>query len=56
MPDIRHSIQIDAPVDRVFALVSNGPGFAKWWAEDAAEDASDKSVELAFFKRAGLAY
>jgi hypothetical protein len=28
MPDTRHSIQIDAPTDRVFALVSTSAGLA----------------------------
>jgi uncharacterized protein YndB with AHSA1/START domain len=51
MPDIRHSIQIDTPADRVFALVSTAAGLAKWWAADVTEDASAKTVELGFFKR-----
>ncbi len=50
MPGIRHSIQIDAPADRVFSLISSGAGFTKWWAEDVTEDASTKSTELGFFK------
>jgi uncharacterized protein YndB with AHSA1/START domain len=54
MPDIRHSIQIDAPADRVFALVSTAAGLTKWWAADVTEDASSKSVELGFFKRSTI--
>jgi hypothetical protein len=54
MLDIRHQIQIDAPTDRVFALVSTGAGLAKWWAADVTEDASAKSVELGFFKRSTI--
>ena len=52
MPDFHHSIQIDAPADRVFALVSTAAGLTKWWAVAVTEDASAKSVELGFFKRA----
>src|SRR5579872_4225711 len=52
MPDIRHAIQIAAPPDVVFPLVSTGDGFTKWWAEDVHE--TDGKIELGFFNRATI--
>ena len=49
MPDIRHSIQIAAPLDAVYALAATAGGFKQWWAEDVTQ-INDK-VELAFFNR-----
>ena len=54
MPDIRHAILIDAPLERVHALVSTGPGFAQWWAADVTENSSAGAVELGFFKRSTI--
>lgn len=51
MPDIKHMIAIDAPLERVHGLVSSGAGFAKWWAEDVTEDGSKKALDLGFFNR-----
>ena len=50
MPDIRHSIQIAAPVEPVFALIATAHGFKQWWAEDVTE--AGASIELGFFRRA----
>ena len=50
MPDIRESIQIDAPAARVSPLVSSGEGFSKWWAEDVV--LHPEAVDLGFFNRA----
>jgi hypothetical protein len=50
MPDIRESIQIDAPAAKVSPLVSSGEGFSKWWAEDVV--LRPESVDLGFFNRA----
>jgi hypothetical protein len=52
MPHIRHSIEIVAPVDRVYTLVSLGPGFLQWWAADVTSVGPREVVELAFFKSA----
>ena len=52
MADIRHSISIDAPIDRVFPLIASGSGFTRWWAADVTEDDSTGIIELAFFNRA----
>jgi hypothetical protein len=49
MADIRHSIQIAAPVEDVFRLTAAGSGFLQWWAEDVSE--SDGMAELGFFRR-----
>jgi uncharacterized protein YndB with AHSA1/START domain len=50
MPDIRQSIQIDAPAVKVYPLVNSGEGFSKWWAEDVV--LRPDGVDLGFFNRA----
>jgi hypothetical protein len=51
MPDIHHRIEISAAAGAVYALVSSGHGFARWWAADVTAGA-DGPVELGFFRRA----
>lgn len=51
MSDIHHRIEIAAPLGAVYALVSSGHGFARWWAADVTAGA-DGPVELGFFRRA----
>ena len=53
MPDIRHAILIDAPMEKIFALVSTGSGLSQWWAQDVTEDGANV-VELGFFRRATI--
>lgn len=50
MADIRHSIQIMTPAEKIYPLVATGDGFTEWWAADERE--SEGMVELGFFKRA----
>lgn len=50
MPDIRESIQIDAPAAKVSQLVNSGEGFSKWWAEDVV--LRPEGGDLGFFNRA----
>ena len=50
--DIRHSIQITTPAEKVFALVASAQGFTQWWAEDVQEVGG--LVELAFFRKATI--
>jgi len=52
MPDIKHSIQIDATLQAVHPLVASAEGFSRWWAADVAEDKVSGNVELGFFNRA----
>jgi hypothetical protein len=52
MPDIRHAITIDAPIDRVAPLVSSSKGLAAWWAEDVEASPDSAAVQLDFFDRA----
>jgi uncharacterized protein YndB with AHSA1/START domain len=52
MPDIKHSIQIDAAPQDVHPLVASAEGFSRWWAADVTEDKSTGNVELGFFNRA----
>jgi uncharacterized protein YndB with AHSA1/START domain len=54
MADIRHSILIDAPAQRVYPLISSAHGFSQCWAADAATHTSSGAVELGFFNRATL--
>lgn len=49
MADMKHSIQIAAPLERVHPLVASGNGFSQWWAADVTE--SRGVVELGFFNR-----
>ena len=52
MPDIRHLIEIAAPPEVVWPLVSTGPGFAQWWAADVVTSPGEAGlVELGFFNR-----
>jgi len=50
MPDIIHSININAAPAAVRALVSTADGLQKWWAEDV-ELLADGAVSLGFFNR-----
>jgi uncharacterized protein YndB with AHSA1/START domain len=52
MPDIKHSIQIDAPPELVHPLVATSEGLSRWWASDVTEDKRTGNVELGFFNRA----
>jgi hypothetical protein len=54
MPDIRHSISIDASPERIHPLTASGAGFSKWWAADTTENPSTGVVDLGFFTRATL--
>jgi hypothetical protein len=52
MPDIKHSIQIEAAPQLVHPLVASAAGFSRWWAADVTEDKTSGNVELGFFNRA----
>jgi len=49
MADILHSIQISAPQETIYKLISTADGLSKWWAADVTETGG--FVELGFFKR-----
>jgi uncharacterized protein YndB with AHSA1/START domain len=49
MADILHSIQISAPADAIYPLISTAQGLMQWWAADVIE--SGGTVELGFFNR-----
>ena len=51
MADIVHRIEVAAAPEAVHRLVSSGPGFQGWWAEDVVAK-PDGTVELGFFDRA----
>ena len=51
MADIRHSITINAPAERIYPLISQAAGFAQWWGADVNNVGSD-AFEIAFFNRA----
>jgi hypothetical protein len=50
MADITHMIRIAAPAAQIAPLVSTGPGFTQWWAEDVEPD-GNAIVRLGFFNR-----
>src|ERR1700686_2863280 len=52
MPDIKHSIQIDAAPQLLHPLGASAEGFSRWWASDVTEDTTSGNVELGFFNRA----
>jgi hypothetical protein len=54
MPDIKHSIQIDAAIERVHPLVASADGFMRWWAADVTEEKASGNVELGFFNRSTI--
>jgi uncharacterized protein YndB with AHSA1/START domain len=49
MPDIKHSIQIEASPSLVHPLVASAEGFQRWWAADVTANKASGKVELAFF-------
>jgi hypothetical protein len=49
MPDIKHSISINAPQERIRSLVSSAAGFAEWWAQDSVQEGD--VAELGFFSK-----
>jgi uncharacterized protein YndB with AHSA1/START domain len=50
MPDIHHSIVINASPEAVHSLVSTADGLRQWWAEDV-EPQADGTLSLGFFNR-----
>ncbi len=50
MPDIRHSVEIDASLEAVFPLVATPDGFQQWWAADVVTKPSG-DVDIGFFNR-----
>lgn len=38
MPDIKHLLEINAPVDTVYRAVSTQDGLARWWTEEVKAD------------------
>lgn len=52
MADIRHAIEIAAAPSTIYTLVSTGPGFEQWWAEDVWEDSGE--TNLGFFDREAI--
>ena len=55
MPDIQHLIEVAAPPDAIWPLVSTGLGFTQWWAADVVTPSGEPGlVELGFFNRATI--
>lgn len=52
MAQIRHSIPIEASLERIFPLVATARGFSQWWAADVTE--KEGIVDLGFFKRSTI--
>jgi uncharacterized protein YndB with AHSA1/START domain len=51
MHAIKHIIDIDAPAEVVYRLVSTPTGMAEWWSDDVSADPASGAVEVAFFNR-----
>ncbi len=52
MATIKHRIEVAAPPETIWPLVSSAEGLARWWAADAAaKPRQPKIVELGFFNR-----
>ena len=51
MNDIRHSLAMDAPADRLRRLVGSADGLTAWWAEDVVRVPGSSALELGFFDR-----
>jgi len=49
MAQIKLSVIVDAPPERIYPLIATPGGLAQWWAADVTE--SDGAVVLGFFKR-----
>src|SRR4030095_16948748 len=54
MPDIHHLIDIGAPTDKVYPLVSTADGLSQWWAEDIEATGSSGAIQLCFFNRSTI--
>ena len=50
MADIVHTVEVAAKPDVIYPLVSSGPGFQAWWAEDVAT-LPGGVADLSFFDR-----
>ena len=50
MPDIEHSLQIEAKPEQIYPLFSSGSGFTKWWAKDVTKKAGGR-IDIGFFDR-----
>ncbi|MGA3213705.1 MAG: SRPBCC domain-containing protein [Terriglobales bacterium] len=56
MPDITHSIAINAKILRVFKLISSADGLSRWWAEDVTVISRAPFLGLAFDDVVGLGF
>ncbi len=52
MANIKMSVSIDAPPERVFPLAATPQGLARWWAADVSE--REGRADLGFFKRSTI--
>lgn len=48
MPDIRHRVEISAPVERVFAAASTPEGISSWWTRDGVSGSGAAGGTLEF--------
>jgi uncharacterized protein YndB with AHSA1/START domain len=49
MPDIRHRVEISAPLDRVYQAVATTDGLSEWWTRDGVRGDSNEGSKLQFF-------
>ena len=49
MPDIRHRVVMNAPLDRVYEAVATAEGVAAWWTRDGVRGESAVGGRLQFY-------
>ncbi len=48
MPDIRHRVEISAPLERVYEAVATAEGVSDWWTRGGVRGESSEGSKLAF--------
>ena len=48
MPDIRHRVEIVAPLSSVYEAVATSAGISEWWTRDGVRGEASEGSEIAF--------
>src|SRR5579885_1384599 len=51
MPDIMHTLKIQAPPDRVYRAITTAEGVRSWWTRDVSLDSAAGTGEFGFYGR-----
>ena len=49
MPDIRHRVEISAPLERAYEAVATKEGLSEWWTRNGVRGESSEGSRLQFF-------